>query len=93
MRAQQGYRPLHPSHSSTEEPRCRKGCLVVVRLLVLHGAVLRALLAFVPPALLGVLCIDLTGLSTGSEVSATAISQALGGVSHDALTRVLGGGW
>jgi len=67
--------------------------LVVVRLLVLHGAVLRALLAFVPPALLGVLCIDLTGLSTGSEVSATAISQALGGVSHDALTRVLGGGW
>jgi hypothetical protein len=67
--------------------------LVVIRLLVIHVAVLRALLAFVPSALLGVLCAYLTGLITGSEVSATAISQALGGVSHDALTRLLSSGW
>jgi hypothetical protein len=81
------------SHSSTEETQCRNGCLVVVRLLVIHVAVLRALLTFVPPALLGVFCLYLTGLITGSEVSATAISQALGEVSHDAVTRFLHGGW
>jgi DDE superfamily endonuclease len=84
---------MQPSHSSTEETRCRNGCLVVVRVLVLHVAVLRALLAFVPPALLGVLCLYLTGLITGREVSATALSQALGGISHDAVTRFLGGSW
>jgi hypothetical protein len=81
------------SHSSTEETRCRNGCLVVIRLLVIHVAVLRALLAFVPPALLGVFCLYLAGLITGSEVSATAISQALGEVSHDTVTRFLHGGW
>jgi hypothetical protein len=32
-------------------------------------------------------------LITGTEVSATAISAAVGGVSHDTLTRVLNGGW
>jgi hypothetical protein len=84
---------MPPSHSSTEETRCRNGWLVIIRLLVSHVAVLRALLAFVPSALLGVLCAYLTGLITGSEVSATAISQALGGVSHDALTRLLSSGW
>jgi hypothetical protein len=62
-------------------------------LLVIHVAVLRALFAFVPPALRGVLCLYLTGLITGSEVSATAISQALGEVSHDTVTRFLHGGW
>lgn len=81
------------THSSTEETLCRNGCLVVIRLLVIHVAVLRALLAFVPPALLGVFCLYLTGLITGSEVSATAISQALGEVSHDTVTRFLHGGW
>lgn len=30
---------------------------------------------------------------TGSEVSATALRQALGEVSHDTLTRFLGGSW
>ena len=84
---------MQPSHSSTEETLCRNGCLVVIRRLVIHGAVLRALLAFLPPALLGVFCLDLTGLITGSEVSATAISQALGEVSHDTLSRFLHGGW
>jgi len=67
--------------------------LAVIRLLIIHVAVLHALLAFVPPALLGVLCPYLTGLITGTEVTATAISHALGGVSHDALTRFLGGSW
>jgi Transposase DDE domain/DDE superfamily endonuclease len=81
------------SHSSIEEPRYHNGCLAVVRLLVVHVAVLRALLACVPPALLGVCCLYLTGLITGSEVSATAISQALGEVSHDTLTRFLHGSW
>lgn len=84
---------MQPSHSSTEEPRCHNGCLAVIRLLIIHVAVLRALLAFVPPALLGVLCVYLTGLITGTEVTATAISHALGGVSHDALSRFLGGSW
>ena len=84
---------MQPSHFSTEEPRCHNGCLAAIRLLIIHVAVLRALLGFVPPALLGVLCLYLTGLITGTEVSATAISQALGGVSHDAVTRFLGGGW
>ena len=75
------------SHSSTEETQCRKGCLVVVRRLVIHVAVLRALLTCVPPALLGVFCLYLTGLIPGSEVSATAISQALGEVAHEAVIR------
>ena len=84
---------MQPLHSSTEETRCGNGGLVVVRLLVIHAAVLRTLLAFVPPVLLGVFCLYLTGLITGSEVSATAISQALGEVSHDTVTRFLHGGW
>jgi hypothetical protein len=84
---------MQPSHFSTEDARCHNGCLAVIRLLVVHVAVLRAVLACVPPALLGVLCVYVTGLITGSEVSATAISQALGGVSHDTLTRFLGGSW
>jgi hypothetical protein len=84
---------MQRSHFNTEDARCHNGCLVIIRLLVVHVAVLRALLAFVPPALLGVVCIYVTGLITGTEVSATAISHALGGVSHDALTRFLGGSW
>jgi hypothetical protein len=84
---------MQPSYFSTEETRCHNGCLVVVRLLVIHVAVLRTLLAFVPPVLLGVFCLSLTGVLTGSEVSATAISHALGEVSHDAVTRFLHGGW
>lgn len=84
---------MQPSYFSTEETRCHNGCLVVVRLLVIHAAVLRTLLAFVPPVLLGVFCLYLTGLITGSAVSATAISQALGEVSHDTVTRFLHGGW
>jgi len=67
--------------------------LAVLRLLLIHVAVLRALLALVPPALLGPLCLYLAGLITGTEVSATAISQALGETSHDALTRLLSSGW
>lgn len=82
----------HP-HSSTKEPLCRNGCLVVIRLLLVHVAVARAVLNFIPEGLHTPLCLYLTGLLTGTEVSATAISLALGGVSHDALTRLLSGGW
>ncbi len=48
---------MQPPHFSTEDSRCHNGCLAVIRLLVVHVAVLRALLARVPPALLGVLCV------------------------------------
>ena len=82
----------HP-HSSTKEPLCRNGCLVVIRLLLVHVAVARAVLSCVPAGLREPLCLYLTGLLTGPEVSATAISLALGGVSHDALSRLLSGGW
>jgi hypothetical protein len=84
---------MHPSHFSTEETRCGNGCVVIVRWLVIHVAVLRALLAFVPPARLGVCCLYLAGVLTGSAVSAPASSHALGEVSHEAVTRFVHGGW
>lgn len=84
---------MKQSQSSTKDSLCRNGCLVVIRFLLMHVAVVRALLGFVPAELLGMVCIYVTGLITGSEVSATAISVAVGGVSHDGLTRMLSGGW
>lgn len=81
------------SQSSTKDSLCRNGCLEVIRFLLVHVAVVRALLSWVPAGLRGMLCIYLTGLITGTEVSATAISLAVGGVSHDALTRLLSSGW
>jgi hypothetical protein len=53
--------------------------LVVIRLLLVHVAVARAVLNFIPEGLHTPLCLYLTGLLTGTEVSATAISLALGG--------------
>jgi hypothetical protein len=61
--------------------------------LLVHGAAVQALLSWVPAPWLGALCLYLTGLITGTESSATAISAAVGGVSHDTLTRLLSGGW
>ena len=84
---------MQQPHSSTKGPLCCNGCLLIIRFVLVHVAVVRALLGFVPAELLGVLCIYVTGLITGSSVNATAISLAVGGVSHDALTRMLSGGW
>jgi hypothetical protein len=66
---------------------------MLIRCLMLHMAVFQALLSFIPASLLGVICVYLTGLITGTEISATAISQLLCHVSHDAMTRMLSISW
>ena len=82
----------HP-HSSTKEPLWRNGGLVVIRLLLLHVALARSVLTFIPKGLQTPLCLYLSGLRTGTEVSATSISLARGGGSHHALSRLLSGWW
>lgn len=57
--------PHAHSQSPPKDLLCHNGCLVLIRCLLLHVTVVRALLGFVPEGLLGVLGVYVAGVITG----------------------------
>jgi len=84
---------MRRGNSSSQAPECRNASLIIVRLLVLHLAVAEAVLERVPAEVLLAICVYLTGLILGADVSATCFAQTLPLVSHDAITRMLSQPW
>lgn len=79
--------------SISKESRCQSGCIVLIRLLLIHLVMVQGVLSWAPIGQLAAIGVYVTGLITGTEISATAISAAVGLVSHDALSRLLNSTW
>ena len=84
---------MQRAQSSIGTLQCRNGSLLIIKLLLLHLSVARAICAALPPALRLPVCVSVAGLVSGIEPSACAFAQAFPVVSHDAITRMLACPW
>lgn len=79
--------------SVVKEFKCQNSCLILIRYLLLHIAVFRTILSFIPIKQMFVIIVYLTGLIMCNQINAVSISEKIGFVSHDKITRMLVAKW